>query len=92
MHWSGSFQHRTNIQNCIPDSNRVTTTEWVIPRKQVKEDIRAQFLDNKLDEFQSADDFLDKLRELNKRRHVEVSISLHTLDNEIYTAKSDLLF
>ena len=78
------FNTEPVFRTVFPDSRKVTTTEWVIARKQVKEDIRAQFRDNKLDEFESADDFLDKLRELNKRRHVEVTVSLQTLDNEIY--------
>lgn len=80
----GVAPFRNVFRNVFSDSRRVTTTEWVIARKQVKEDIRAQFRDNKLDEFESADDFLDKLRELNKRRYVEVTVSLQTLDNEIY--------
>ena len=68
----------------FPNSKRVTTTEWVVAKKEVVEAIQVEFWHDRMDSFESADLFLDKLRELNKRKHTELKISLETLDNEIY--------
>ena len=68
----------------FPNSKRVTTTEWIVAKKKVIEDIQVEFWHNRMDTFESADTFLDKLRQLNKRKHVELKISLETLNNEIY--------
>ena len=46
------FNIEPTFKRVFPDSKRVTTTEWVIARKQVKEDIQAQFRENKLDSFE----------------------------------------
>ena len=81
------FNTGPTFKTVFTDSARVTTTEWFIAKRLVKEHIQAQFWEGNLDVFKSADDFLEKLKELNKRRHVEVTISLETLTNVIYQNK-----
>ena len=67
----------------FPNSEKVTTTEWVVAKKQVVEDIQVAFWYNELDKFDSVDAFLEKLKELNKRRHVNLTISLQQYCDEM---------
>ena len=39
---------------------------------------------NKLDRFDTVDAFLEKLRELNKRDYVKLTISLESINYELY--------
>ena len=71
------------FKTVFPDSKRVTITEWVVARRKVVEDIQADFWCNE-HVFDTADALLEKLRELNKRKHIPLTISLTTLDSEIY--------
>ena len=78
------FNTEPTFRSVFPNSERVTTTEWVVAKKKVVEDIQAAFWYNQLDRFDSVDAFLDKLKELNKRRHVNLTISLESINLEIY--------
>ena len=81
------FNTSPKFKTVFPDSKRVTTTEWVVAKKQVVEDIQVEFWHDKLATFDSADAFLEKLKELNKRKHVELTISLETITTMIYRDK-----
>ena len=74
------------FRNVFPDSRRVTTTEWVVARKKVVEDIQVDFWYNE-HVFDTADALLEKLRKLNKRKHISFTISLETLALQIYRNK-----
>ena len=78
------FNIEPTFRRVFPNSERVTTTEWVVAKKKVVEDIQVAFWHNQLDRFDSVDAFLDKLKELNKRRHVNLTISLESINLEIY--------
>ena len=78
------FNTGPTFKNVFPDSKRVTTTEWVVARKQVVEDIQVAFWNNELDTFDTADTFLEKLKELNKRKHIKLTISLESITSKIY--------
>ena len=65
----------------------VTTTEWFVARRKVIDDIQVDFWHNKLDSFDTADDFVRRLKELNKRKHIELKITLETLANQIYASE-----
>ena len=74
----------TTFKSVFPISESVTTTEWVVARKQVVENIRVT---EQLQTFDSADTFLEKLKELNKRKHIELTISLETTATKNYCDK-----
>ena len=78
------FNTEPTFKRVFPNSEKVTTTEWVVAKKKVVEDIQVAFWHNQLDRFDSVDAFLDKLKELNKRRHVNLTISLESINLEIY--------
>ena len=78
------FNIEPTFRRVFPNSERVTTTEWVVAKKKVVEDIQVAFWHNQLDRFDSVDAFLDKLKELNKRRHVNLTISLESINLERY--------
>ena len=68
----------------FPNRRKITTTEWVVAKAKDVETIKVEFWHGRMNTFQSADSFLDRLRRLNERRYDELRISLETLDNEIY--------
>ena len=74
------------FRTVFPDSRRVTITEWVVARKQVIEHIQADFWYNE-HVFDTADALLERLRELNKRKHITLTISLETIATQIYRNK-----
>jgi hypothetical protein len=78
------FNTEPTFKRVFPNSKKVTTTEWVVAKKQVVEDIQVAFWDNQLDRFDSVDAFLEKLKELNRRRHVDLTISLESINLELY--------
>ena len=78
------FNTEPTFRSVFPNSERVTTTEWVVAKKKVVEDIQVAFWHNQLDRFDSVDAFLEKLKELNNRRHVNLTISLESINLEIY--------
>ena len=78
------FNTEPTFRRVFPNSEKVTTTEWVVAKKKVVEDIQVAFWHNQLDRFDSVDAFLDKLKELNKRRHVNLTISLESINLERY--------
>lgn len=79
-----AFNTEPIFRTVFPNSEKVTTTEWVVAKKQVVEDIQVAFWHNNLDRFDSADAFLEKLKELNKRDHVDLTISLESINYELY--------
>ena len=66
----------SKFKKVFPNSEKVTTTEWVVAKNKVVEDIQIAFWHNELEAFDTADAFLEKLKELNKREHVNLTISL----------------
>ena len=78
------FNTEPTFRSVFPNSERVTTTEWVVAKKKVVEDIQVAFWHDQLDRFDSVDAFLEKLKELNKRRHVNLTISLESINLERY--------
>ncbi len=78
------FNTEPIFRRVFPNSEKVTTTEWVVAKKQVVEDIQVAFWHNQLDRFDTVDAFLEKLKELNKRKHVNLTISLESINWEIY--------
>lgn len=82
------FNYEPTFKTVFDVSKRVTTTEWFVARKDVIESIQASFwFSDDLSSFDTADAFLEKLRELNKRKYDVVTISLETLTNQIYEYK-----
>ena len=84
------FNTEPVFKTVFPDSKRVTTTEWVVARKRVVEDIKTDFQNNKLDSFDTADALSKKLQALNKRKYVTLTISLDTLATRIYSNKVEV--
>lgn len=78
------FNTEPVFKTVFPNSEKVTTTEWVVAKQQVVDDIQVAFWHNKLDRFNSVDAFLEKLKELNKRVHVNLTISLESINLELY--------
>ena len=83
------FNTGSKFRNVFPDSRRLTTTEWVVARKKVVEDIQVDFWYNE-HAFDTADALLEKLRKLNKRKHISLTISLDTLALQIYRNKVEV--
>lgn len=78
------FNTEPVFKTVFPNSEKVTTTEWVVARRQVVEDIQVEFWHNQLDRFDTVDAFLEKLKELNKRDYVRLTISLESINYELY--------
>ena len=78
------FNTEPIFKTVFPNSEKVTTTEWVVARKQVVEEIQVEFWHNKLDRFDTVDAFLKKLQELNKRDYVKLRISLESINYKLY--------
>ena len=78
------FNTEPVFKTVFSNSEKVTTTEWVVAKKKVVEDIQVAFWHNELDRFNSADEFLEKLKELNKRSYVKLTISLESINYELY--------
>ena len=78
------FNTEPTFKSVFRNCERVTTTEWVVAKKKVVEDIQVAFWHDQLDRFDSVDAFLEKLKELNERKHVNLTISLESINLEIY--------
>jgi hypothetical protein len=78
------FNTEPIFRRVFPNSEKVTITEWVVAKKKVVEDIQVAFWHNQLDRFDTVDVFLDKLKELNRRRHIDLTISLESINLELY--------